>query len=517
MTNSFQTEVRAGEALSLRTLWSGIAPLLLLLSICLYLTEAWTPAEQMDDAFISYRYAQNLADGNGLVFNVGEHVEGYTNLSWTLAVAAAIRAGWSAPVAGHWLMLVSGVLLLWSSFLYARRLLPQGSWLAGVAPLVLFATNSFACWTASGLESALFSAAVVMAFAEQLTGRSWRVSLWCILAAMTRPEGMLLAFVILGWDWLSRFVVLQRKTPGMALRLALPGLLFCAYFVTHTAFRLYYYHDYVPNTFHAKVGGIPLSRGFEYLYNFAVDGPGLLVLPALLGAWALPRFRIAFAFAVLIAVYSVSLGGDVFRLGRFLLPVLPMLVAGALAGCLWLYCRFRLGGLVLGLSLPLTVLMSLYGTWPHNADFGVIEDKPFPQSAKRVNSRNHMFFVSEEWVRQRAREIVALQPPVHLIATIGIGKLGYYAMELPILDLVGLTDRTVARSGRRVTASLILPGHQRTDAPYVLSQRPDFIWIPRKGDPTQTLPAIMDLWDQPGLEQDYYWDEHFSAYRRKPE
>ncbi|MDU4250146.1 hypothetical protein [Pseudomonas sp.] len=517
MTNSFQTQAATARGLTRKALWSCIGPVLLLLSIGLYLLEAWVPAEQMDDAFISYRYAQNLAEGRGLVFNVGEHVEGYTNLSWTLLVAGGIRMGWSAPVVGHWLMLFSGGLLLWSSYRFAQRLLPRDSWFVGIAPLVVLSTNAFACWTASGLESALFAAMVVMAFSELLAGRRWSVALWCILAAMTRPEGMLLAFVLLGWDWLKSFAALERRTLGSALRLALPGLLFTTYFASHTAFRLYYYHDYVPNTFHAKVGGIPLSRGLEYLYNFAVDGPGLLVLPALLASWVLPRYRIAFFFVVLIAVYSASVGGDVFRLGRFLLPVLPLLVAGALAGSLWLFSRSRMGGLVLGMSLPLTMVISLYGTWPHTRDFVSLADKPFPQSAKRLDARNHMFFVSEEWVRQRAREIVGLQPPVRLIATVGIGKLGYYAMELPMLDLVGLTDSTVARSNRQVPATLKLPGHQRTDAPYVLSRRPDFIWIPRKGDSkTVTLPAVADLWNQPELERDYYWDDHFTAYRRKP-
>jgi len=46
-----------------------------------------------DDAFISFRYAQNLVDGNGLVFNPGERVEGYTNLSWTLLMAGVLAAG----------------------------------------------------------------------------------------------------------------------------------------------------------------------------------------------------------------------------------------------------------------------------------------------------------------------------------------------------------------------------------------------------------------------------------------
>src|SRR5688500_1706387 len=37
-----------------------------------------------DDAYISYRYARNLADGAGLTFNPGERVEGYSNLLYVL-------------------------------------------------------------------------------------------------------------------------------------------------------------------------------------------------------------------------------------------------------------------------------------------------------------------------------------------------------------------------------------------------------------------------------------------------
>jgi hypothetical protein len=37
-----------------------------------------------DDAYIGLRYSRNLSDGNGLVFNPNEHVEGYTNFSWII-------------------------------------------------------------------------------------------------------------------------------------------------------------------------------------------------------------------------------------------------------------------------------------------------------------------------------------------------------------------------------------------------------------------------------------------------
>ena len=45
-----------------------------------------------DDAFISFRYARNLLEGHGLVFNPGERVEGYSNFLWVLELAAVWRA-----------------------------------------------------------------------------------------------------------------------------------------------------------------------------------------------------------------------------------------------------------------------------------------------------------------------------------------------------------------------------------------------------------------------------------------
>src|SRR5580698_4569692 len=47
----------------------------------------------IDDAYISFRYARNLARGLGLVYNAGEHIEGYTNFFWTVLLAGGIRLG----------------------------------------------------------------------------------------------------------------------------------------------------------------------------------------------------------------------------------------------------------------------------------------------------------------------------------------------------------------------------------------------------------------------------------------
>ena len=58
---------------------------------------AWHLRWVCDDAFISYRYAENLAGGYGLVFNHGEKVEGYTNFLWTLVLSIASSSGFPLP------------------------------------------------------------------------------------------------------------------------------------------------------------------------------------------------------------------------------------------------------------------------------------------------------------------------------------------------------------------------------------------------------------------------------------
>src|SRR5262245_49795700 len=62
-----------------------------------------------DDAFISFRYARNLSDGSGLVWNPDERVEGYTNFSWVLLLAAGMRIGLEPEVLANVLGVACGV------------------------------------------------------------------------------------------------------------------------------------------------------------------------------------------------------------------------------------------------------------------------------------------------------------------------------------------------------------------------------------------------------------------------
>lgn len=69
---------------------------------------ALSEASIVDDAFISCRYARNLAEGHGLVYNVGERVEGYTNFLWTVLVAlGSVITGIETPFVALCLSLAS--------------------------------------------------------------------------------------------------------------------------------------------------------------------------------------------------------------------------------------------------------------------------------------------------------------------------------------------------------------------------------------------------------------------------
>src|SRR5438105_2649940 len=52
-----------------------------------------TGPHPIDDAYITFRYARNLAEGVGLVYNPGEWVLGTTSPLWAILLAGGYRLG----------------------------------------------------------------------------------------------------------------------------------------------------------------------------------------------------------------------------------------------------------------------------------------------------------------------------------------------------------------------------------------------------------------------------------------
>jgi len=146
----------------------------------------------VDDAYISYRYAQNLVEGHGLVYNPGEYVEGYTNFLWTLLLAAGIKLGIGAELFSK---LMGACFALGSLyFIYRLSHLISALRMAPTIATWLVAGNLvFMGYAIQGLESAMFVflllAGTKRFFDEEDQNLSvYGSALLFATAGLTRPE-----------------------------------------------------------------------------------------------------------------------------------------------------------------------------------------------------------------------------------------------------------------------------------------------------------------------------------------
>ena len=322
-----------------------------------------------DDAFISFRYARNLLEGHGLVFNPGERVEGYTNFLWTLELAGiwglfGIKPEHSAP----WLsvLFTAGTLVAVLYQIARMPFLRHRGLVAWMSMGLMCGSVTFAVWTsAGGLETRQFTFHVVAAVVLLSVHRGSRLGLLSAsvilgLASLTRPEGLLIAGCCIGWFVLQSMADASgqdvRVAEGKAKRfpvvvvwmlkhvdwravgcLILPfALMVCA----HLLFRFLYYGELLPNTYHAKFVRPWWDMGLRYYAAAGLEtGLYLLVPLAAAGAWLRWRtsrdgvYGLALLCVALHAVHVMRLGGDLFewRPLDFYWPLLAVPVAEGIA------------------------------------------------------------------------------------------------------------------------------------------------------------------------------------------
>lgn len=483
-----------------------------------FLVEAWPKRPALDDAYISFRYARNLASGHGLVYNVGERVEGITNLLWTLLLAGGARLGVSPPDLAHVFDLTAGTCALLASFAFARALLPSNrAWLAALAPALLLVGPSFTYWSTMGLGTTLFVALVTATFAAQASGRmGWALLLAC-LSTLARPEGGLTAAIVLGADTLAK-----RREGWKALRLPVA---YAVFLLTLTGFRLAYFGSPVPNTFYAKVGDIPMGRGWYELRRFLAAGAAPL-LP--LAVPALIRERRSWPAALLFVAtgaYVVWIGGDVFPYFRFMLAPLALLVGLAVVGAVlastWrpplrtlaVAWRPLLGTLVAAAVALATV------NWLFRSPTGVFRvSLPTDRRISLHNGwyGNCRFHNAAANIAYDLRDRAERGEHIDLALVSAIGAFGYYNGSLRIVDAFGLTDPHVARERKPLPKGAArIPGHTRSNADYVMSLKPDYVLIqPPDDGKTQFFASSIEIGRHPEF-QNYEKVRRWGLYRRK--
>ena len=462
-----------------------------------------------DDAFISFRYVRNLLNGDGLVFNPGEYVEGYTNFLWVLELAAIWGVfGIRPSIAAPWLSVACTVgtiaaLLWWVARAPSLRNRALVGWMAlGL----LCSSATFAVWTSGGgLETRQFTFFMVMAVVcLSLHGNSRRgllaASLSLAAASLTRPEGLMLAGCCFGWFAACRMAAAGKLDWSEVRVLVTP---FAVLVAAHFLFRYGYYGEGLPNTYYAKHVRVWYESGFRYLAAAALETGLYALMPlafvALWQRWR--RWRDTTYALVLVCIlahmaYLARVGGDHFeyRLLDFYWPLLMVPAAEAIAhlGC---GLSARLGRIrrlppglgprgcavmlfvpVLFYSGAMQAVLLLEGDarrgreeafWlpitldEHNAGWLLaapgmpalvaVSNELREQSIPRFVGLR--FALYRKAVSRRTPEwqpYEALQPGLipddAVTAFASLGVSSYYLRELKIIDIYGLTDTTVARN-----------------------------------------------------------------------
>ena len=376
-----------------------------------------------DDPFITYRYAEHLARGVGLVYNPGEHVLSTTTPFYTLMLALLRGIGLDLPLASNAIGCISLAVGGWTLWRLGRLWQSMGVALAG---LLLFPTFPHLLLTL-GAEACFFLACVLLAFLAYEERRYAATAALLAVATLTRADAVL-AGAVIGLDFL---LARRERLPWRAL------LLYVALLVPWFVFAWVYFGAPLPVTLFVKQQQGRMAGSDSFFAGLFLYGRdywrqvlywphfGLAALGVVFGLVRCPRPLLIPGWALLyFAAYS-ALG--VTRYFWYYAPLVPGFVVligiglgafGELAG--------RLVGRHAGqwLGTLLAVLMLIVQT----------------RSLDNLRHSNDRRLVAYRTV---GKWLAANTPPDASVGTLEVGIIGYYAQRR-MIDFAGLIQPEVA-------------------------------------------------------------------------
>ncbi len=429
----------------------------------------------VDDAYISFRYAKNLADGHGLVFNPGERVEGYTNFLWVILSALSFLFSLAPETVVRIIGMLCGLGTIAAiiHFSPADKCFPQLLWMPA---LFLAVSPPFAVWATGGLETPLFAFLItlgVLLAADGVQKERFPISsaVFLALASLTRPEGVLIAAIVS----VSAFLIMK-KNSGFRKKWLLWNIVFAAIFLPYFIWRLSYYGFIFPNSYYAKVdvGGSQLKRGFFYLHGF-LKITGYWLLTAFVGFIWVKRKKYLWVLSVVILLfilYIIYVGGDGLPMFRFFAPLtglIFLLIAWSLSGIFEKIQKWKSGRTIITAILLASWIFSMAHAFRGPAFDYVMQDIYEVSSWKKIGL----------WFREHAE-------PGDSIAVIPAGAIPYFS-ELKTIDMLGINDLTI---GHKATHEMgrMQAGHEKHDVEYVLSRQPTYVILGIYGLEPELLP-----------------------------
>jgi hypothetical protein len=427
------------------------------LGYALYTGHMW------EDYFITFRYSRNLAQGNGLVFNKGERVHGFTSPLNVLLPALFDWLGGSRsyemPLWGFRLVSIAAFAGAGLLLVNLLRKEPAGDGLsAWVFALLLLLDLKAVAFSVNGQETAFMLFFLALGFVAvyrgpadhwRLLGLSWAGLMW------TRPDGCVYIAILSLVSLVFGTAPARRQWPGLAKAAAVCAVLYLPWFLTAWV----YYGTPVPHTLVAKAIGTsnPVDGAtlVKRVLKGVVDVAPLTPAPvyANLGGWPGWVDYFCLVLGVACAAYWLVPSGD--RLGR-------MASLAYLLGCLYLsyYAATSYNGVPFPWYLPPVNLLGLV----------VLARAPLMLLAQPRAARLDqaglavglavVFLLSAYQVRVQQREIDSgLRIPIGLWLADNVGPsqtvyseaLGYFGFfsQRHILDWPGLVSPGVVEARRK--------------------------------------------------------------------
>jgi len=430
--------------------------LIIAAATALFICNCFRYSFTQDDAFISFRYAANFLHGDGLVYNTGVRVEGYTNFLWVMLLVlfkGVLRLDFVFTSRLVGLIAGSAIFLMAGSMLNREedKLHPT---IVLSLMITLLSNQSLPYWSISSLETSAFASLAIASLVAEYR-RPQLTPVLLIVATLLRPEGALVFGAILA----HRILTTRRVPFRFAAIYVIPLLPFAV-------FKLLYYGSLLPNPFYAKSGiGLEYVRsGLEYFWFFCrtVGVYGLVFAIPLLGIKRLwSRFALLYLYVLFYVAYVVVIGGDVLKVYRFFVPIVPalyVLLVATLEEVLTALSvkRWLANGMVLFASVGFA-------------------------AGSFLLSRNHVdeYLFTERGLTERmatfAQDVSENLGTECSLAATTIGAVGFGLPGHRVIDMLGLTDTFIARHPERVEGITSSWRERRFNSRYLLEQQPDII------------------------------------------
>ena len=236
----------------------------------------------IDDAPITYRYAEHLAAGQGFTYNEGEYILGTSTPLYTLILAAVQKSGIAIPLASNIINFVSSIAVVWVTMALTAEL--SGAVLAGAfAAGYLLLQGSFVRYMMAGMETPLYTLLIVGTFLTLVKGRTKSAACLAGLAFVMRLDGL-----AVGGALLLGLLIQHRKIPFTE------ALVYLCTILPWVLFAFWYFGSPIPLSMiakqhHLQIGGESRYWIWDHLFITAFSAPRFLLPLALPGVMILYR------------------------------------------------------------------------------------------------------------------------------------------------------------------------------------------------------------------------------------